>query len=81
MLESPEPIDFTPLIKALQTANLADTFQKQLAEIELALVASEMNPKPDTFCDLLWAIEILGGIDITARRWKPAANQLEGFFS
>lgn len=81
MLESPEPIDFTPLIKALQTANLADTFQKQLAEIELALVASEMNPKPDTFCELLWAVEVIAGINITERRWKPAADQLEAFFN
>lgn len=81
MLESPEPIDFTPLIKTLQAANQATSFQEQLAEIELGLVASEMNPKPDTFCDLLWAIEILGGIDITQRRWKPAAESLETFFN
>jgi len=80
MLESPEPINFEPLIKALQTANQKETFQAQLAELELALVSSEMNPKPSEFCELLWAIETLGSIDITKRRWQPVEEPLTGFF-
>lgn len=80
MLESPEPIDFEPLIKALQAANKASTFREQLAEIELALVAAEMNPKPNDFCELLWALEMLTYFDYTARKWKPVQDQLTPFF-
>jgi hypothetical protein len=81
MIDSPEPIDFQPLIEALQAANSGKTFNEQLAQIELALVSSEMNPKPNTFCDLLWAVEAIGEIDITARRWQPVEEPLESFFS
>jgi hypothetical protein len=81
MIDSPEPIDFQPLIEALQAANTGKTYNEQLAQIELALVSSEMNPKPNNFCELLWAIETVGGIDITARRWKPVEEPLESFFS
>lgn len=81
MIDSPEPVDFQPLIEALQAANTGKTFNEQLAQIELALVSSEMNPKADTFCDLLWAIEAVGSIDITLRRWKPVEEHLESFFS
>ena len=81
MIDSPEPIDFQPLIEALQAANSGKTFNEQLAQIELALVSSEMNPKPNTFCDLLWAVEAIGSIDITARRWQPVEEPLESFFS
>jgi hypothetical protein len=42
---------------------------------------AELNPKADTFCDLLWAIEAVGSIDITARRWQPVKEPLESFFS
>ena len=80
MIDSPEPIDFQPLIEALQAANSGKTFNEQLAQIELALVSSEMNPKPNTFCDLLWAVEAIGSIDITARRWQPVEEPLESFF-
>jgi len=81
MIDSPEPIDYTPLIEALQAANKAQTFNEQLAEIELALVKSEMNPKADTFCELLWAIEAVGSIDITIRKWQPVEDHLDSFFS
>jgi hypothetical protein len=81
VIDSPEPIDFQPLIEALQAANSGKTFNEQLAQIELALVSSEMNPKPNTFCDLLWAVEAIGSIDITARRWQPVEEPLESFFS
>jgi hypothetical protein len=81
VIDSPEPIDFQPLIEALQAANTGKTYNEQLAQIELALVSSEMNPKPNNFCELLWAIETVGGIDITARRWKPVEEPLESFFS
>lgn len=80
MIDSPEPIDFQPLIQALLAANSGKTFNEQLAQIELALVSSEMNPKPNTFCDLLWAVEAIGSIDITARRWQPVEEPLESFF-
>jgi hypothetical protein len=80
MIDSPEPIDYTPLIEALQAANKAQTFNEQLAEIELALVKAEMNPKADTFCELLWAIEVIGSVDITLRRWQPVEEPLESFF-
>jgi len=80
MIDSPEPIDYTPLIEALQAANKAKTFNEQLAEIELALVKAEMNPKANDFCDLLWAIEVIGGVDITLRRWQPVEEHLESFF-
>jgi len=80
VIDSPEPIDFQPLIEALQAANSGKTFNEQLAQIELALVSSEMNPKPNTFCDLLWAVEAIGSIDITARRWQPVEEPLESFF-
>ncbi|NBT48212.1 MAG: hypothetical protein EBT07_10450 [Actinobacteria bacterium] len=80
MLEPIEPINFEPLIKALQTANQKETFQEQLAEIEMALIASEMNPKPETFCELLWAIEMLGNIEIRIRKWQPIGESLNGFF-
>jgi hypothetical protein len=81
MIDSPEPIDFQPLIEALQAANTAKTYGEQLAQIELALVTSEMNPKPNNFCELLWAIETIGGIDITLRRWQPVEEPLESFFT
>jgi hypothetical protein len=81
VIDSPEPIDFQPLIEALQAAKNGKTFNEQLAQIELALVSSEMNPKPNTFCDLLWAVEAIGSIDITARRWQPVEEPLESFFS
>jgi hypothetical protein len=68
---NPDPIDFTPLINALQKAQGKATFGEQRLQIELAIVASEMNPEPDTFCDLLWAIEAIGEIDFTTRVWKP----------
>jgi len=76
MIDSPEPIDYTPLIEALRAANKAQTFNEQLAEIELALVKSEMNPKADTFCELLWAIEVIGSVAITLRWWQPADDPL-----
>lgn len=81
MINSPEPIDYAPLIEALQAANTAKTFNEQLAEIELALVKAELNPKPDTFCDLLWAIEAVGSISISSRRWQPVEDHLESFFA
>jgi hypothetical protein len=81
MIDSPEPIDYTPLIEALQAANKAQTFNEQLAEIELALVKAEMNPKANDFCDLLWAVEVIGGVDITLRRWQPVEDHLDSFFS
>jgi hypothetical protein len=81
VIDSPEPIDFQPLIEALQAANSGKTFNEQLTQIELALVSSEMNPKADHFCELLWAIEAVGSIDITARRWQPVEEPLESFFS
>jgi len=81
MIDSPEPIDYTPLIEALQAANTAKTFNEQLAQIELALVSSEMNPKADNFCELLWSIEAIGSIDITLRKWQPVEEQLDSFFS
>lgn len=80
MIDSPEPIDYTPLIEALQAANTAKTFNEQLAQIELALVSSEMNPKADTFCELLWAIETISSVDITLRKWQPVEDHLESFF-
>jgi len=80
MIDSPEPIDYTPLIEALRAANKAQTFNEQLAEIELALVQSEMNPKANDFCELLWAIEVIGSVDITLRRWQPVEDPLESFF-
>ncbi|NBW14506.1 MAG: hypothetical protein EBR82_41560 [Caulobacteraceae bacterium] len=80
MLEPLEPINFQPLIKALQTATEKATFQEQIAELEIALVSSELNPKPEEFCDLLWAIELLGNIDIRARKWQPIGESLNDFF-
>jgi hypothetical protein len=81
MIDSPEPVDFQPLIEALQAAQNGKTFNEQLTQIELALVSSELNPKADTFCDLLWGIEALGSIDITLRKWQPVEEPLESFFS
>lgn len=81
MLDSPEPIDFTPLIKALEKAQQAGTFSEQKAELELALVEAELNPKADTYCDLLWSIETIGAIDISKRNWQPAEDHLEIFFN
>jgi hypothetical protein len=80
MLNSPEPIDYTPLIEALQAANTAKTFNEQMAEIEFALVKSELNPKADNFCELIWSIEAVGSISISARRWQPVELNLESFF-
>ena len=80
MLESPEPIDFEPLIKALQAANNASTFREQMAEIELALVAAEMNPKPSDFCEFLWALEMLTFFDYKKRNWKPIRDDVKHFF-
>jgi hypothetical protein len=80
MIDSPEPIDYTPLIEALQAANQAKTFNEQLAEIELALVRAELNPRSNDFCELLWSIETLGSIDITLRKWQPVTEQLGNFF-
>ena len=77
---NPEPIDFSPLIKALQNAQGKATFGEQRLQIEMAIVATEMNPEPDNFCDLLWAIEAIGEIDFTSRTWEPA-EQAEEFFN
>lgn len=81
MLDYPEPIDFTPLIKALQAANEALTFAEQVATIELALVSAELHPQADNFCSFLWSLELLQNIDITARRWKPAPESVSSFFT
>lgn len=80
MLESPEPVNFEPLIKALTAAMKAETFSDQLAELELHLVAAELNPKPSDFCELLWGLEMLAGIDITKRRWLPVEDRLTPYF-
>jgi hypothetical protein len=77
MLDSPEPIDFGPLIKALEQANKATTFDGQKAELELALVAVELNPSPNDFCEMLWSLETLAGIDITTRNWTPVEDHFE----
>jgi len=80
MLENPEPLDFTPLINALQKAQGKATFAEQRLEIELAIVAAELNPKANDFCDILWSIEAIGEIDFTSRNWQPAEDHLETFF-
>lgn len=80
MLENPEPIDFRPLIAALEKAQTAITFNAQLAELELALVESELNPKANNFCELLWAIEAVSSVDIQIRNWQGVEDQLESFF-
>lgn len=80
MLDNNEPINFQPIIEALQNAQKAETLGGQLAELELALVRSEMNPSPADFCEMLWALEALGNIDITLRRWNPIHSQLESFY-
>ena len=80
MIKSEEPIDFEPLIKALQAANKVDTFSGQLSTIELSLVSAEINPKPHDFCEFLWALEMLTYFDYTARQWKPSNDQLKEFF-
>lgn len=80
MIDSPEPVDFTPLIEALQAANKATTFQAQLIELELALVKAELNPKANDFCELLWSIEAVSSVDISLRRWQPVEDHFQSFF-
>lgn len=81
MLDSPEPIDYEPLILALQQANKMLTFNEQLAVIELAITKAEFHPNPHQFCQLLWAIEVMHGVDYSTRRWHPVKENLEDFFS
>jgi hypothetical protein len=81
MIDSPEPIDFSPLIQALQKANLAPTFDQQKAEIELALLGAELHPKSSDFCELLWSLELLASVELTQRRWQPVQGDLAFFFA
>jgi hypothetical protein len=81
MIDSPEPLDYTPLIEALQAANKMETFNEQLAVIEMAILQTEFHPKADKFCEMLWSIEVMHGIDYSVRRWQPIEDKLNGFFA
>jgi hypothetical protein len=69
---NPEPIDFRPLIAALEKAQEKQTLAEQRLELELAITASELNPEPNEFCELLWGIEAIAEIDFEARSWQGA---------
>lgn len=68
---NPEPIDFRPIIAALEKAQEKSTLAEQRLELELAIVQSELHPEPNTFCELLWSIEAISEIDFTSRTWQP----------
>lgn len=68
---NPEPIDFRPLIEALEKAQEKLTLAEQRLELELAITESELHPDPNTFCELLWGIEAICEIDFAARAWQP----------
>jgi hypothetical protein len=76
-----EAIYLSPLIEALKKASKAASFEEQLAELEIALVEAELHPKPATYCQLLWGIDLVKNIDITKRRWQPLDSSLLPFFA
>jgi len=80
-MSNTEAIDLTRLIEVLTKANKAESFEAQLTEIELALIEAELHPKPATYCQLLWGIDLIKQIDIAKRKWQPLENDFEEYFA
>ena len=80
-MTSTEPIDLTQLIEALTKANKAESFEAQLAQLEMSLIEAELHPKPTNYCQLLWGIDLVKQIDIAQRKWQPLENEFEDYFA
>jgi hypothetical protein len=74
--------DFRPLIAALEAASAdsSATLSDQLATLELALVAAELNPDSESFIELTYALKALAEIDANARAQARGTAALGVFF-
>lgn len=77
-----QKIDLTPLIKALEVMNKADTYEAQHAELELILIGAELNPCPADFYNLSQGLAVLSQVsNRETLPWNDDRDELEPFFA
>jgi len=75
-------LDLTPLIKALEAMNQAETYEAQHAKLELILIEAELNPDPDAFVDFAISVEMLQPtLNRELTSWHEAKADFKPFFT
>jgi hypothetical protein len=74
--------DLSPLIKALEVMNQAETYEAQHAKLELILIEAELNPCPADFYNVNRALVLLAQVtNREALPWNDDRDELEPFFT
>jgi protein subunit release factor A len=68
--------DFAPLIDLLSEVDKLNSLEAQYEALERALVASEVNPEPALFFDLMTALVTLQRLHLEGREWNEQVSEL-----